>query len=480
MRTLRVKISNLFDFEGEPVSNDFAKVTALAVKQFSFLPQPVTVVVDGDDVVITYPEEGTAAQMEAARLAERAGKRAAEGQYEKAIGIWKRVLELQPSLHAARRDLAMAYVEVGDVENATNHLIEVLRLDPGDAWSWVVLANLYIREKSDKETGEKFLRKALEIKPNDAWALNSLAAVTQEKGQTQVAIKLFERAIAANPEFANAYCGEAMAFHALNEPDKALAVLNKMFVNARMQDARSKPIFDTARKMFVGFQAELAEKNQSDVFKLIQTYKSEMERLSGYPVRIEEEEFESSVGATIQMAWKHSRDYHLLKTRKSYPAPLVSHLEAHELTHLRLESVARSAGKNQFFATTAKTREVAIRSIGNDIQKLERLGYRDEAVTKVILTMVNSDANSQKLHCCRNTVVWGQMITCFGSSRCWDMEPKGACLVRTKCLISKSLILQKNYTTDWRPARRKQKIRPAWSRVFVGHGVKPWTQTVSW
>jgi Tfp pilus assembly protein PilF len=66
---------------------------------------------------------------------------------KKRIGIYKRVLELQPSFHSARRDLAMAYVEVGDVESATNHLIEVLRLDPKDAWSWVVLANLYIREK---------------------------------------------------------------------------------------------------------------------------------------------------------------------------------------------------------------------------------------------------------------------------------------------------------------------------------------------
>ena len=56
----------------------------------------------------------------------------------------------------------MVYMEVGDIENATNHLIEVLRLDPKDAWSWVVLGNLYVREKNDLATGEKFLRKALD------------------------------------------------------------------------------------------------------------------------------------------------------------------------------------------------------------------------------------------------------------------------------------------------------------------------------
>ena len=51
-------------------------------------------------------------------------------------------------------------MEIGDVESATNHLMEVLLLDSGDAWSWVVLANIYIREKSDLETGEDFLRRA--------------------------------------------------------------------------------------------------------------------------------------------------------------------------------------------------------------------------------------------------------------------------------------------------------------------------------
>jgi tetratricopeptide (TPR) repeat protein len=324
MRTIRLKISNLFEFEGQPVSGspDIATVTALVLKQFGFLPQPVLVQIEGDEVVIQYPEEPAVAQTEAARLAERAGKRAAEGNYEKAIGILKRVLELQPSLHTARRDLAMAYVETGDVDNATNHLIEVLRLNPRDAWSWVVLANLYIREKSDKDTGEKFLRKALEICPNDAWALNSLAAVTHARGRVDEAISIFEQAIAANPEFANAYYGEAIAYDSTQKPDAALETLNRMFAQAKMQDARSKPVHDGARQLFAKLQVDLAERSQSEVFKLVQNYKADMEKLSGYPIRIQEENFESKIGATIQTAWKHQRDFHLLKIRADYPPPI--------------------------------------------------------------------------------------------------------------------------------------------------------------
>jgi tetratricopeptide (TPR) repeat protein len=229
MREIRLKVSELFEVDarsGEDMK-DLAAITAYVLEHYAFLPKPLAVTLDDDEIVISFPEEPDAKKEEAARLAARAVKRATEGNYEKAIGIYKRVLELQPSFHSARRDLAMAYVELGDVESATNHLIEVLRLDPKDAWSWVVLANLYIREKADPDTGEKFLRKALEIQPNDAWALNSLAAVYQKKGQTYEAIKCFDQAIDANPDFANPYYGRAVALAEANEPQKAVDSLRR-------------------------------------------------------------------------------------------------------------------------------------------------------------------------------------------------------------------------------------------------------------
>ena len=321
MRTIRVKIEKLCEAAGVPrlPNQDLANITLLVLKQYGFLSQPILCQLVGDEVEISYPEESEANLIEAERLSERAGKHAATGNYERAIDILKRALELAPSLHRARRDLAMAYVEIDDVDNATNHLIEVLRLDPGDAWSWVVLANLYIQKKSDKVTGEKFLRKALEIAPNDAWALNSLGALAQEKGSDAEAVSLFERAIASNPKFANAYYGEAIVHYNSKRPEQAVSILERMFANAEMQDVRSKPVYDGARRMFGQLQVSLVEQNQSAVFRLVQDFKAENEKLSGYPIRIQEEDFDNKIGATIQMAWKHKRDFHLLKIRASYP-----------------------------------------------------------------------------------------------------------------------------------------------------------------
>jgi tetratricopeptide (TPR) repeat protein len=166
-------------------------------------------------------EESGSARSEAARLAEKGAKRAAAGDFAKAVEILKRALILQPSLHSARRDLAMSYAEIGDAENAANHLIEVLRLNPDDAWSWVVLGNLYLGPKNDAETAEKFFRKAIELKPGDPWALNSLAAIARTHDRYDEAIALFEEAIVANPEFANPYFGKAATLLTAGQPDES-------------------------------------------------------------------------------------------------------------------------------------------------------------------------------------------------------------------------------------------------------------------
>jgi hypothetical protein len=62
-------------------------------------------------------------------------------------------------------------------------------------------------------------------------------------------------------------------------------------------------------------------------------------------------------------------------------------LQCHELTHLKLESEARRAGKNLFFATTARTRETAIRSVAGDIRKWEKAGYPEEKITEITLAL---------------------------------------------------------------------------------------------
>ena len=61
---------------------------------------------------------------------------------------------------------------------------------------------------------------------------------------------------------------------------------------------------------------------------------------------------------------------------------------AHELEHVRLESNARRLGKNRLFVSSVKAREVAIRSMGDDILHLQKRGYSESSITDVVLDLV--------------------------------------------------------------------------------------------
>ena len=391
MQSVTVSVNDLFEFEGQPIPAqrpDNAAVEVMVHRQFSFLPQPLKVEIGSETVTVSFTEESPVAQQEAARLAVRAGRRAAEGDHKKAIGILKRVLDLQPSLHIARRDLAMAYAASGDFDSAKNHLIEILRLNAKDTWSWVTLANLYSRNFNDLDTAEKFLRRALTLSPDDPWALNSLGAVLLERGFPEDAARIFQRAISANPALANPYYGLALTYCKANEIELASETLSNFFAQGKMQDSRSIQVFENARALFVDVQTGLAEQHHAAANEAVEKLRVEMEQLSGYPVRVSYEDFQAKIGAMMQMAWKHSRDHHLIRCRKSYPKPLMPHMLAHELGHLRLESNARRSGKNRFFVSSAKARETMIRSMEGDILRWQKRGHSEGSITNVVLDLI--------------------------------------------------------------------------------------------
>ena len=43
LRTMRLKVAELFEIEGMPPSSDLAAITILVAKQYAFLPQPMLV-----------------------------------------------------------------------------------------------------------------------------------------------------------------------------------------------------------------------------------------------------------------------------------------------------------------------------------------------------------------------------------------------------------------------------------------------------
>jgi tetratricopeptide (TPR) repeat protein len=390
MVTFVVRLADLEFLSPHDLSGGLSAAEIIDVirRQFDYLPGDVHV--DVSDGVATIQFEGASAQeqAEARRLFGKAAKRGKSGEFQKAKGIYERVLELDPAMADARREMAMTLFELGDMSAAKDQLIDALRLEPDDAWSYVVLGNIYVKHDRDLTTAARFFTRALELKPGDPYALNSLAAVSTELGDTAKALRCFDEAITTHPEFANAWVGKAMLLNAQDQPAQVVEVLDSMFSRAAVMDARTQPIFAEGRELYLSARRELAEAQLSDVFKTLETYKADVATLSGYPVKVRIEAMPGQLSGVAQMAWKHGRNHHFVQISEKYPPPDRQHVEAHEVTHIRLEALARRRSRNRWFATTPASRELAIRSLASDVKKLERQGYSGDSITRLVLDLV--------------------------------------------------------------------------------------------
>ena len=396
MLTLAIPLAHLAFLTGDPADGSVSEETLIARirEQFGFLGAGVTVVIRDGIAHISRPAAAAAKADEATKLYERAGKRARDGDFARAAELYARVLKLNPALPAAHRDLAMSLVELQRPEEAKDALIDALRLKPDDAWSLVVLGNIYIQQPDGLARARQFFARALELKPVDAWALNGLATALARTGDTAGALARYDEAIVAHPDYAHSWYGKALTLSRDGAPVAAADTLRAMFRRATVLDARSEPVFEQASRLFLSVETTLAQQGESEAFKAVEDYRRTVERESGYPVEIAEDKLPAWIAGRAQMAWKHGRNRHVVTERKSpppqpVPLPLTSHLVAHELTHIRLETEARRVGRNRFFTTTAETHARAMRALAPDIRRLEQQRYSPDAIERVVQELVS-------------------------------------------------------------------------------------------
>jgi len=381
---LRIPIADLAVLLGQETPALEAECLREKLEDFyGFLPDAASVAVEGDMVVLRWPETGDAKKAEAERLAKKAAQRAQRGEHAKARDIFKAVLELDPSATDARRDLAMVCVELGEMEDAKNHLIEVLKLNPTDAWALVIMANNYVREDEDFETAKRFVRRAIELKPDDPWAMNSLAAVLTQTGDEKEGMELCDEILQKHPGFAIPYLNKALWLVRAEKFAEASDVLRQMFKSSELGGARAANAFSQARETFVRVQNILANNKRSQSEVLVDQVAAKAGEESGFPVKITTGPLEALVAAKVAMAWKHGKDHHLLTIREGdIPEILKDHHALHELCHVFMETEARKAGTNRWFAVTPENRKAAFSAMDREVGQLERKGYEPEAIAQ--------------------------------------------------------------------------------------------------
>jgi len=368
------------------------EAASLIKNSFGFLSTTVDVSIEGEIAVIKFKEEKEEKIKEASKLYQKGVKEAERGEYSKAIKDFRKVLDVMPQHVDARRNMAMAYLESGDVEKAKEHLQECLQLDPNNSWTNLLLGNIYARHERNLDAAEFFFQKCHEINPNDNIMLNNYAALLMEKGNLNKAKELFEKALTLDPSYPNTYYGLAVLLQALKEPEIALQTLEKLFSQPKSKDMRSAQVYKQAQKLYTELNKEIAENSFDHLMETILHRKRVIEEEGGFPIQVMEDNSLEYVSAVAQMAWKHHRGEHIVKYRKKMTS-VTPHLIAHELEHIVLEQEARKAGRNRHFTTTPSTREHAVRSVSNHVTKLKEWGYSDDGITEMILRTTHGICN---------------------------------------------------------------------------------------
>ena len=375
----------------------------LIKESYGFLSLSLDVSIKDGLAVIELKEERIVRTNDVQKTFQKGIREAQQGDYRKAIKMFTKVLEIIPNHVDARRNLAMAHLELGNVAKAKEHLEECLKLDPANAWSFVLLGNIYAKHERNQPVAEFYYEAGLTTSPNDNILLNNYAALQMEQGKTVKAKELFERALAADSSYPNTYYGLAYLHQINREPAAAIAILDRLFDQPKSSDMRSESVYRNARALYLELSDELARQDSTRLMGLIQEKKSELERAAGQRISIEEDNSLEYVSAVAQMAWKHGRDEHRVRYRMKSEA-VTPHLVAHELEHIVLEQQARAEGRNLFFVTTAETRTAAVHSVASHVSKLQQQGYAEKNIAEVIPQLIHGLCN-QIFNCPLDMVV---------------------------------------------------------------------------
>ena len=320
------------------------KAIALIRKAYGFLAANMNFEIKDDRVHITIDFERSRDEAVARDCFARAMKHAQSGRHNKTIDLLNRVLKIVPEHTEARRNLAMSLMNLGRLDEAKDQLVDVLRLTPDDAWALVILGNIYAKHESNLEVGERFYQKALELAPRDPLALINYAALKMERKDPDGALPLFEQAIAVQPKTPNPYYGLAMLLNDTGKPLEALAVLDRMFDAAEFSDTRLSELHKECREYYLRLNARIADEQFDRLWKIAQDYRAEVERLTGLPVDLVEDNSLDDTTASSVPAWRGTGGKHVVRYNSCGKA-VVPYIVVRELEAIRMEHDARAAGK---------------------------------------------------------------------------------------------------------------------------------------
>ena len=241
----------------DPSSSSEREVIERVRKIYGVIAEVMDIAVRDGMVEIEFrdatPEKFAEAMKKLAKGVDEAGK----GRLPEALKLFQEVLAVIPENVAARRNMAKVYLEQGKREKAKQHLQECLQIEPTDAWSYVMLGNIYAHNESNLDVAAFYYEKCLEHHPKDAMVISNYAGLMTEKGEFQKAEVLFKKAIKIG-DVPNAYYGLALLYRMAGHLEAARQVLETFLGKSpRMKGVEGSPIHQEAKNLYRELSADL-------------------------------------------------------------------------------------------------------------------------------------------------------------------------------------------------------------------------------
>lgn len=254
-------LATLTALEGRPLAGNASPETLCADigSRYDFLARPLSVQLEDACVLIRWAEESEEDQAQAARLLERAGRRAREGEHERVVALCRQALRFQPSLRAARRELARAFVEAGERANGLATLWQAVRANPGDTGLILTLGRLRL-EDGEHETAERLARMALEREPTNPEALDLLGQALVRGGREEEALSAFGQALLLDPQLPGPRLGAARALLRRGQAEESQARLEGLLKQAGQMEHPAS-VLTPARRLYVEIQEHLTRRD---------------------------------------------------------------------------------------------------------------------------------------------------------------------------------------------------------------------------
>ncbi|MDD8021349.1 MAG: tetratricopeptide repeat protein [Acidobacteriota bacterium] len=158
------------------------------------------------------------------------------GDYEKALTMFNKFIELQPDLYQARINLGNCYVKLREYDKAIQEfefVLNKLNEENTDLKGNVVAASLYASlgelymDQDNLEKAKEYFEKSINIDPSDHALAYNVAEILFNSGKTDEAINYYQLAIKINPTWQKPYLKLGYCYLNKGETETAVSYFKK-------------------------------------------------------------------------------------------------------------------------------------------------------------------------------------------------------------------------------------------------------------